>query len=94
MADRAYVLHRLDDPVLGVGDGLEDKLYGYDVVGALVLYAYVGYAGGLVVDDGAFLADALDDARGEDVLLLPIVDLVLDGRAAAIKGEYDHGDSP
>ena len=68
MAYGADVLHRLDDAVLRVGDGLEYQLDGDDVVGALVLEADVGDAGRLMVDDRAFDADALDDAAGQDVL--------------------------
>ena len=91
VADDADVLHRPHDAVLLVGDGLEDQLYSDDMVGTLVLETYVGDARCLMVYYRAFLPDTLDDSAGEYVFLVPVVDLIFDGRASAIECENDHG---
>ena len=77
-------------PTSGVGEGLDDELDGDLVVRALVLELVVRLALGLVRYAGAAEGDALDDARGEDVLVIPIVDLIFDGAGAAIEGEDYH----
>jgi hypothetical protein len=91
VADGPDDAHVPDDPVLGMGDRAEDELDGDRVGGTLVGLREVRLSPALVGDGGVAEGDPLDESGGEDILAVPVVDLVFDGRGAAVEGEYDHG---
>ena len=47
-------------------------------------------AGRLLLNSRVFESDTLNNSDAKDILLVPIVDLVLGRRAAAVKCQYDH----
>ena len=78
MADSGDFIHAFQHAVDGIGDGLDDKVYGGFVVGA-VLFVMVGLAtGDLVHDKRVTDDDPLHHAFRHDFLALPIEELVLD----------------
>ncbi len=90
MPDRLDDVHVLDDPGLGIGEGLDDELDRDLVVRALVLGRILGFSLRLVVDERSADGNPLDDAVREYFLFLPVVYLILDRGAAAVEGQYDH----
>ena len=79
--------HILDDAHLGVGQDVEDHLYGHFVVGHVLLDLHLVAAGGLVGEHAAVDADALAEALGDDGLGVDVDELILEGGAAGVDDE-------
>ena len=80
----------LDDPVLGVQEEGQDHLDGDRVVRDLADLADLVLALGLVGDDRVARADLLDDALGQEALVLHPHELELDRGTAAVQNEHFH----
>ena len=91
VTDRLDLRQVLDGAVDLVLQGVHEEAQGFLVRGAVVVDLHVR-AGPLavVVDERAADAHALDDAPGEDVAVVPPVELVLQRRAAAVEGQDIH----
>ena len=79
-----------DDAVLGVEQEGQDDLDGHLVVLDLADLADLVLALGLIGDDGVARADLLDDALGQEALVLHPDELELDGGTAAVQDEHFH----
>ena len=79
VADRLDHIHVVDDAVLGIGQSLDDEVDRDRVIGTFVFGGVFVFALGHVGDESAFQRDAFHDADREDVLCVPIVDLIFGG---------------
>ena len=80
----------LDDAVSLVCDELYDELDCFFMGGTGELVGEFLLAGCLVLDGRILKSDSFDDAYCEDVLLIPVIYLILGGRASAVQCQNNH----
>ena len=84
VAGGSDLVERLDGAVFGVEQGVEHQLDAHGVVGDVGFDDFRAAVGHLGFEEGAFQADFLDSAGGQDFLVVHFVELVLDGRTSAV----------
>ena len=92
VAHRAYLVHRLDRALFGIGQRLDDVVHRVDVIGHCGIELYLLVAD-LLLEVGAGYAYALGQALGYDLFIVHVYQLVLERRRAGVDYQYLHAAS-